>query len=116
MTTTEAEQVMPPLRKGGFTPKEAQDIVVRWLSKGGRPNDDLDYKYNYVSSIAHEGCACAGAAIGLLVYGRPVDAQDVGERLYGDHHTFFILSIKGVRIHDPRSVAEYVSSLSPKDE
>jgi hypothetical protein len=63
-----------------------------------------------------DGCACAGAAIGQLVYGKPKDAEEVGEELYGDHDAFFKFHEKGVDRNDPTSVAKYVARLEPSTE
>jgi hypothetical protein len=115
MTTTETVQEDMQLELFKH-PKEAQDIVVRWLRGGGKPNDELPYEYKYEYVSAWRGCACAGAAIGQLVYGKPVDAEDVGKDLYGDSETFFGLSDKGFYHSDTTEVAEYVSRLKPVSE
>jgi hypothetical protein len=96
-----------------MSPKEAQAIVVQWLLDGGEPNEQLELTYRYKAYMARGGCACAGAAIGQLVYGTPVDAREVGEDLYGDYRTFFCLTDEKVRVDDPTSVANYLSRLEP---
>jgi hypothetical protein len=101
--------------KKTMSPKEAQDIVVRWLREGGKPNDDVGYRYSYQAPIARDGYACAAAAIGDLVYGEPVSAGNVGEYLYGDVTLFFSLDVKGADSDDPVQVAEYVAKLSPQN-